>query len=185
MGIEVIFLSSLLALALRTGVGGWIEDNEIIGHLKLHYDVKFEPLNWEIATEYINNRRNFLEKHGGFIKTSPVELNIRGNNLFQVISNGNAIMEVMKDILDNIYNLTSIGRSEDFVDLISAELVELRTVDKEVESRFSAYINKESVDSDAVFHSRSKKGIAARGTRYKISKDYKIEKGKRIFKKNN
>ena len=88
------------ALALSYGVGGWIEDNTIDGYLTLHYYPKFTPLSWQKATEEtLANRRSFLKLGREYINVDPVTLNLRGNSLYAVHSNGYSIMQVMNQIL--------------------------------------------------------------------------------------
>lgn len=93
--------------------------------------------------------------------------------------------ETMKLILDNIYNLKSLGRSEDFVEVISAEMVELQErVDKEYSSVYHAYIDAELLKGEEAVYSKGKKGIPAQGTKYYLNKKYtKDEAGRRIFEK--
>lgn len=91
--------------------------------------------------------------------------------------------QTLQDVLDNIYNLKSIGRSEDFVQVESAELVELAdNAGRNVRSKYSAYIDYELLKSRSVFN-RRKEGIPADGTKYMLNKDYKIENKKRVFNK--
>lgn len=95
--------------------------------------------------------------------------------------------ETMKALLDNIYNLKSLGRSEDFVEVISAEMVELQEkIDDEIEydSRYHAYIDASLLKNGDKVYIKKKKGIPAQGTRYYLNKKYTIdENGRRIFDK--
>jgi CRISPR-associated protein Cas5t len=96
---------------------------------------------------------------------------------------------VMEDILNNIYNLKSIGRSEDFVEVIEAKFVELSEEYKEeygdFESKYSAYLDTNLVHNETIY-TRTKDGTnrAVMGTMYYINKNYKPTKetgGMRIF----
>ena len=95
--------------------------------------------------------------------------------------------KTMQLILENIYNLKSIGRSEDFVDVISAEMVELQeTIDKEYKSVYHAYIDAELLKSEYGVYSKKKEmGVPAQGTKYYLNKNYRIDEitGQRIFEK--
>lgn len=91
--------------------------------------------------------------------------------------------QTLQDVLDNIYNLKSIGRSEDFVQVESAEVVELAdTTIEELESKYSAYINYDLIKAEIVT-TRTKQGITADGTKYYLNKNYKIENKKRVFER--
>ncbi|MBU5487889.1 CRISPR-associated protein Cas5 [Clostridium sp. MSJ-8] len=94
--------------------------------------------------------------------------------------------ETMKDIIDNAYNIKSLGRSEDFIDLVEAKVVELsEDVYEELTSNYSAYLNFEDVKNEKVY-SKEKTGREIIGTKYYINKNYDTEKakvGKREFVK--
>lgn len=90
--------------------------------------------------------------------------------------------EVLQDILDNIYNLKSIGRSEDIVDIENAEIVELQNnIDDEIESNYSAYLDYNLLKNDQIYPKLHNAKIS--GTRYYLNKDYHIENKQRIFNK--
>jgi CRISPR-associated protein Cas5t len=92
--------------------------------------------------------------------------------------------ETMQCILDNIYNLKSIGRSEDFVDVVDAEMVDLYDeIDKdEISSPYSAYLNLSAVRDDCIFTKTKDESHSVSGTKYVLNKIYDIVDGKRIFK---
>lgn len=88
--------------------------------------------------------------------------------------------EVLKDIYENIYHLKALGRSEDFVNVEDARIVELVQEEKEVESSCSAYIKYEDVQNENICAG----GMSARdfsGTKYYLGKKYEIIDGKRMF----
>ena len=80
--------------------------------------------------------------------------------------------EVLKAIYDNAYNIRSIGRSEDFVDVKEVSYVELVAPDKEYRSSHHAYISAAAVEDNgsgtSVHRIRNK---STYGTKYYINKD--------------
>ena len=84
----------------------------------------------------------------------------------------------MNDIMDNIGNLTAIGRGEDFVEVLECAQTELTEVDEDVdygEADFDVYmpveyleINKDDMD----IISKTEGGYTG-GTKYLMPKDYK------------
>ena len=91
--------------------------------------------------------------------------------------------DVLKDIQDNIYNLKSLGRSEDFVDIEESEMVKLSKPNKEITSSYSAYVNYSDIKSinGKIGNIIDFKSIGTQGTKYYMGTEYKKEKGKRIF----
>lgn len=90
----------------------------------------------------------------------------------------------LNDIYNNVYNIKSIGRSEDFIDVTSAEFVELRKeIDAdEIESEYSAYLDIDAVRNKAVY-TRLKGNQNITGTRYLLNKLYELQDNKRVFEK--
>ena len=92
---------------------------------------------------------------------------------------------VLNDIFEHRYEIKSIGRSEDFVSVEEAKMVDLlEEVDDEVESEYSAYLD------FALFRKAPStifidKKYGAGGTRYWLNKNYTIIGGKRKFEKKN
>ncbi len=108
---------------------------------------------------------------------------------YEVLNNVELILHIksdkktLADIKDNIYNLKSIGRSEDFVDVKEACFVEV--VDKisdEIISEYSAYLDYDLIKNESI-NLRSKNGMSADGTKYYLNKNYVIKDNKRIFEK--
>lgn len=92
--------------------------------------------------------------------------------------------ETLKEIEDNIYNLKSIGRSEDFVDIKEVKKVTLiENYNEEVKSNYSAYLNYEDVKNEKVWFDNIDSGIDVSGTKYYLNKNYEIVDGKRVFQK--
>ncbi len=93
---------------------------------------------------------------------------------------------VLADIENNIYNLTAIGRSEDFIDLIEIKRVTLSDdINQEYQNtNYMAYIDKGLISSDAIFTLGGEKTagvIPVYGTVYHIDKDYRVVDNKRLF----
>ncbi len=89
--------------------------------------------------------------------------------------------EVLNNIMEHIFDLKSIGRSEDTVFVEEAKIVELQEEsDHEVVSKNSAYIESDLIFNKIVFAQR-KDGEAITGTKYFLNKKYEILDGKRIF----
>lgn len=108
---------------------------------------------------------------------------------YEVLNNIKLILHISSDentlaeIEENIYNLKSIGRSEDFVDIEDVKLVELQDVEDSVISDYSAYLNYEAVKDESIFFDKGDYGIDISGTKYYLNKNYNIVDGKRIFEK--
>lgn len=88
--------------------------------------------------------------------------------------------EILQDIYHNIYNLKSLGRSEDFVDVMEVQWVELSQMEKTLESPYSAYLNADDVIDGNIFTGVSL-GREFSGTVYYFGKKYEIINGKRLF----
>lgn len=111
---------------------------------------------------------------------------------YEVLDNIHLIIHIkcdentMKDIIENAYNIKSIGRSEDFIDLVEAKVVELsESIDDELTSEYSAYLNFEDVKDERIY-TKEKSEREIIGTKYYINKNYDTEKakmGKREFVK--
>ena len=90
--------------------------------------------------------------------------------------------DVLQDIVDNAYNLKSIGRSEDFVNVENVELVDLvDEIDDEIESNYAAYLDYDLLKDNRIYPYLRNARIS--GTKYYLNKDYRIEGKKRIFNK--
>lgn len=99
-----------------------------------------------------------------------------------------AVKEVLDAILEHIYELKSLGRSEDFVEIVSAEKVILQEVDDECDvyiSQYHSYVPAELIEAESVYlRPRGDGMVETQGTKYYINKNYKInEEGQRIFEK--
>lgn len=100
----------------------------------------------------------------------------------ELLSDVNLTIHILSDdaeeILENIYNLKSIGRAEDFVNIVSAEIVDCVPALTGSEIRQSAYINSQSIKNF-----RNADDTDVHGTVYYLNTKYDIVNGKRIFKK--
>ena len=106
------------------------------------------------------------------------------NNIFLIlhIKSGD---ETLKDIENNIFNLQSIGRSEDFVEVIECKMVKLQEFDYKIKSveGLTMYLNYNDFQEEKIFNLDIDGNIVKRGTKYYLDKDYKIVDSKREFKK--
>ena len=106
------------------------------------------------------------------------------NNIFLIL-HIKSDEETLKDIEENIYNLQSLGRSEDFVEVVECKIVKLQEFDSEVKSSegLTAYLNYNDFQEEKIFNLDIDGNIVKSGTKYYLDKDYKIVDGKRSFKK--
>lgn len=111
---------------------------------------------------------------------------------YETLNNINLIIhirsdkETLSDIESNIYNLKSIGRSEDFVDIQEVKMVKLlESVEDqdEIINTNSAYVDFNLVKDDIVEPTGSSDSKSYSGTKYYLNKNYEIVDKKRIFNK--
>ena len=93
--------------------------------------------------------------------------------------------KTLKDIENNIFNLQSIGRSEDFVEVIECKIVELQEFDSEIKSAegLTMYLNYNDFQEGKIFNLDVDGNTVKSGTKYYLDKDYKIINLKREFEK--
>lgn len=97
--------------------------------------------------------------------------------------------ETANDILENIQNFVSLGRSEDFIELIEAKETEVFEADDDVNLKddYKIYAKLSEISRGGNYGSfiftdgNNKK--EAKGTVYYISKNYIIENNRRVFNK--
>lgn len=90
---------------------------------------------------------------------------------------------ILRDIEKNIYRLKSIGRSEDFVDILSVKRVELKDICEEaIRDRYSAYVDANLIRNSTIY-TRSTGNREIVGTKYNMNRDYQIIDNKRFFNK--
>ncbi len=92
-------------------------------------------------------------------------------------------LDIMNKILENIYKMKSLGRSEDFVDIKKVEIVELKEVDGTYKSKYHSYIKADLIDVEESVYTKERKGIRAIGTKYYINKVFDKYEDKRVFEK--
>ena len=140
---------------------------------------KIKVLNPKLYEEYVECKK-IADSQFMTLAQGPMYYEILDN--VHLIIHVSADIDVLEEIEKNAYNIKSIGRSEDFIDIESVEMVTLKKPDKcEVESKYSAYIAYENVKGENVL--TRLRGTIKGGTVYNLNKNYKIEDSKRIFKK--
>lgn len=142
---------------------------------------KTEKLIKQKVEEYEHN--NFKVPYSRFasLTTSLKYYEILNN--IELIIHVRSDKETLIDIKDNIYNLKSVGRSEDFVEIKEVCFVNLKDkIDRELESEYSAYINYDLIKNKDILL-RTTGGTEANGTKYYLNKNYIIKDNKRIFEK--
>lgn len=87
---------------------------------------------------------------------------------------------ILNDILENAYNLKSIGRSEDFVEVLDVKKVQLEEGKETINSPNCGYLNYEDVKDEKIYSGDMGSRIIA-GTIYYFGKKYEIMDGKRVF----
>lgn len=106
------------------------------------------------------------------------------NNIFFIL-HIKSDEQTLKDIENNIFNLQSIGRSEDFVEVVECKIVKLQEFDSEVKSSegLTAYLNYNDFQEKKIFNLDIDGNVVKSGTKYYLDKYYKIVDSKREFKK--
>ena len=106
------------------------------------------------------------------------------NNIFLIL-HIKSDEQTLKDIETNIFNLQSIGRSEDFIEVLECKMVDLQEFDSEVKSAegLSTYLNYNDFHEEKIFNLGVDGNVVKSGTKYYLDKYYKIVDSKREFKK--
>ena len=106
------------------------------------------------------------------------------NNIFLIL-HIKSDKQTLKDIENNIFNLQSIGRSEDFVEVIECKMIKLQEFENEVKSAegLTMYLNYNDFQEEKIFNLDVDGNTVKSGTKYYLDKDYKIVDSKREFKK--
>lgn len=111
---------------------------------------------------------------------------------YEILNNIDLILYVaaseedLKEIEKNLYNFTSIGRSEDLINIIDSEIIELKEDINQVyrnPTGYNSYIDTDLIKNDKIFLNDTSETENINATVYRIPKDYKIENGRRIFNK--
>ena len=104
---------------------------------------------------------------------------------------------IIDDIIENAYNIRSIGRSEDFVDVqevcevellkdadtIFCNINEYEINNSSYDEKLSGYVSAKAVKDEVLECNSKTSGSRVGGTKYLLNKNYHIEKGKRVFEK--
>lgn len=140
------------------------------------------------------------EKKAKILEFDNDKLEINFNNIYKAVTKLPTYVEVLtgieliihisadedtlNDIYNNVYNIKSIGRSEDFVNVTDAEFVELydELPERQVKSEYSAYLNLDAI-RNRIIRTRLNDCYSVLGTKYTLNKLYTIENDKRIFEK--
>ena len=106
------------------------------------------------------------------------------NNIFLIL-HIKSDEKTLKDIENDIFNLQSIGRSEDFVEVVECKKVELQEFDTEIKSAegLSIYLNYNDFQEEKIFNLDVDGNVVKSGTKYYLDKYYKIVNLKREFEK--
>ncbi|CAL7867059.1 CRISPR-associated protein Cas5 [Fusobacterium necrophorum subsp. funduliforme] len=95
--------------------------------------------------------------------------------------------KILHDIHENIYELRSLGRSEDFVEVEDCNFIELQDFQEDIYSKetlnTSMYLNRRDVEEGKIFNLEVDLDHASGGTKYYLDKEYSIQENKRIFTK--
>lgn len=156
---------------------------------------EYKELNAEMKKEKeklkeIENKYN-LRKNIEYIKPrSHFKLLTKGPQTWEVLYNVELVIHIsasetiIQDILKNKYNLISLGRSEDFIELIEMKIVELTDEIDDVykmHKNYSIYANTDRVDNKIYVKLSKDEDIL--GTVYYVPKNYHVQDEKRIFNK--
>ena len=140
--------------------------------------------------KYIDDFKKFEEK--SFLKPySQFRTIVKKPMFYELLNNIFLVLHIksdeqtLKDIENNIFNLKSLGRSEDFVEVVECKMVELQEFDSEVKSSegLTAYLNYNDFQNEKIFNLDVDGNIVKSGTKYYLDKYYKIVDSKREFKK--
>ncbi|MBP2657199.1 MAG: hypothetical protein H6Q69_231 [Firmicutes bacterium] len=141
-----------------------------------------EKLIRERIKEFENNNYKIPYSKFASLTTSLKYYEILNN--VELILHIKSDLSTLRDIEKNIFNLKSIGRSEDFVDIREVCFVNVVNddVDNEIISEYSSYIGYDLIKNDYI-NLRSRKGTPADGTKYYLNKNYILRDNKRVFEK--
>lgn len=138
--------------------------------------------NEKLLDEYIKDKENKKTQEYCNLVTSPFYYEILYD--INLIIHIHASEDILKDIYDHRYDITSIGRSEDFVTLKNAKKVTLSKEldDKKYKKHLNMYISYGAIKEKNI-NINVKAGVGKVCTRYYINKKYEVEEGKRNFEK--
>ena len=143
---------------------------------------KEKNINEKIKAFEYNNYTREISKYNSLTTSIRYYEILHDVNLIIHVKTDDETLEIIKE---NIYNLKSIGRSEDFVDISECEIVELaQDLSEEVIDELEDFIGKNSAyldyqkikENDIILKNKN-------GTKYFLNKNYEICGNKRIFNK--
>ena len=147
----------------------------------------------KIRTEEKNYKEEFKKfEEESFLKPYSQFRTIVKKPMFYELLNGIFLIlhiksdeQTLKDIENNIFDLQSIGRSEDFVEVFECKMVKLQEFDHKIKSveGLTMYLNYNDFQEEKIFNLDVDGNTVKSGTKYYLDKDYKIVDGKRSFKK--
>ncbi|MGL4874713.1 MAG: CRISPR-associated protein Cas5, partial [Clostridium sp.] len=159
------------------------EDKTLLEEIKAE-ELKLKKEEKELKEAFEKNKKeNYTEPYSKFATLTTSLKYYEVLNNIELVLHIRADEKVLKDIEENIYNLKSIGRSEDFVDVKEVKVVELiDELEELITSEYSAYIQSDLVKNEIVFP-KIREGKSYSGTKYRLNKNYEIVNKKRVFNK--
>ncbi len=137
----------------------------------------------------INQRMKEYEEKNYKIPISKFRTLTTSLKYYEILTNIELVIHIRSDretlecIKEHIYDLKSIGRSEDFVQVRDVRFVKLlESIDTTVENPYAAYVDYELLKNYDII-SKIRQGTKADGTKYYLNKKYEIVGNKRIFEK--
>ncbi len=127
-----------------------------------------------------NTKKKFIDEELSKFATLTTSI-----KYYEVLYDVNLVLHIESDpealeiVQKNIFNLRCLGRSEDFVDVKSCEIVELSQEIDDIANKNSAYVKVENVRNGNIFA----RGTESQGTKYYLNKNYTLKDGKRVFQK--
>lgn len=132
-------------------------------------------------SEYAKNAFSIPYSHFRVLTTSIKQYEIL-SDIELIIHIAAEDRKTLEDIYGNVSNVTSFGRSEDFVEIKETAWVTLEGCEDELESEYPAYLAIENVRKQKIL--TKDKGMSRQviGTKYALPKLYTIgENGQRVF----
>lgn len=153
--------------------------------------------NEELLDEWIVLKNQENSKNKEEVKNTKKKLTIykalnTSIRRYEILSNINLVIyiktseENMECIVDNIYNMKSIGRSEDFIEVLSCEIIDVKNAEKDTRCNhiFNTYVDINLIKNKQIGSNMQSIGTneeLSYGTVYNINKNYIIEENKRKF----
>lgn len=152
-------------------------------------EVEIKNLEKKLKTEFEDYKdKNYNEPYSKFASlTTSLKYYETLYNVKLIIHVRCENEETLLDIKENIYNLKSIGRSEDFVDIKEVKIVDLveepMDLDDGIINNNYAYVDYKLLKDDIIIPLNLSDNKVCNGTKYLLNKNYTIENKKRIFEK--